>query len=114
MHVHTHATHQALALEAAQDREMSEGGGGGADDQPSIEARMFYEITVASVDQPKLLSRLSEALVGGPVRVLVGLPWWVGCCGCCWAVCYPCHDSVALLPSPVLTPAPAPAPHSCA
>lgn len=24
---------------------------------------MFYEITVASVDQPKLLSRLSEALV---------------------------------------------------
>lgn len=24
----------------------------------------FYEITVASADQPKLLSRLSEALVG--------------------------------------------------
>jgi hypothetical protein len=32
---------------------------------PHSEVMMFYEITVASVDQPKLLSRLSEALVRG-------------------------------------------------
>ena len=29
----------------------------------------FYEVTIASVDQPKLLSRLSEALVSLNVRV---------------------------------------------
>ena len=30
---------------------------------PEMERKTFYEITIASVDQPKLLSRLSEALV---------------------------------------------------
>lgn len=55
---------QALALEA-HERDGS-GGDSLMEDshlEHGIEARMFYEITVASVDQPKLLSRLSEALV---------------------------------------------------
>ena len=49
---HTHST-QALVLEADADRAPSSA--------PPPEAA-FYEITVASVDAPKLLSRLSEAL----------------------------------------------------
>lgn len=32
----------------------------------------FYEVTIASVDQPKLLSRLSEALVSTD-RIVAGL-----------------------------------------
>lgn len=56
---------QALAIEAGEkllDTNL--------DDLPSPsghydgEHMAFYEITVASADQPKLLSRLSEALVG--------------------------------------------------
>jgi hypothetical protein len=34
----------------------------------------FYEITVASVDQPKLLSRLSEALVSRGISIMVHSP----------------------------------------
>jgi len=30
-----------------------------------LEQLTFYEITIASVDQPKLLSRLSQAMVRG-------------------------------------------------
>ena len=49
---------QALVLEA---EERAEG--------PSRDANLaeaaFYEVTIASADQPKLLSRLSEALVRG-------------------------------------------------
>ena len=50
---------QALVLEAGE-REAS---------QPQREpgpAEAFYEVTIASADQPKLLSRLSEALVRVP------------------------------------------------
>lgn len=48
---------QALALEAAGDRQDI------AETSPdAAEKATFYEITIASVDQPKLLSRLSEAL----------------------------------------------------
>ena len=46
---------QALVLEA---EERMEGHG----ESPGREAA-FFEVTIASVDQPKLLSRLSEALV---------------------------------------------------
>ncbi len=39
---------------------------------PSRDANLaeaaFYEVTIASADQPKLLSRLSEALVRGRAR----------------------------------------------
>ena len=42
---------QALFLEA-EDRL----------DNPSIPVNVFYEVTIASIDQPKLLSRLSESL----------------------------------------------------
>lgn len=39
--------------------------GGGSGHEGSGETHLaFYEITIASADQPKLLSRLSEALVG--------------------------------------------------
>ncbi|PNW71561.1 hypothetical protein CHLRE_16g659400v5 [Chlamydomonas reinhardtii] len=52
---------QALALEVGEraeghEAEASSGPG------PREEHPVFYEITIASVDQPKLLSRLSEAL----------------------------------------------------
>lgn len=53
---------QALALEAG---ERAEGGAVGheeASNRQEPEPITFYEITIASVDQPKLLSRLSEAL----------------------------------------------------
>ena len=61
---------QALALEAGEQR--SEGGGHQQQEEASsssrgdVESVTFYEITIASVDQPKLLSRLSEALVSAP------------------------------------------------
>ena len=70
---------QALALEATHDNrpDSAAGGLGSLEDAGSSnhlhtdasngggsEVMSFYEITVASVDQPKLLSRLSEALVG--------------------------------------------------
>ncbi len=64
---------QALALEANHDRDNTSGGLASqhSQDEQSFnadhsEVMTFYEITVASVDQPKLLSRLSEALVGVP------------------------------------------------
>ena len=55
---------QALALEVGERAESLEaesvavGTARSGDEHP-----VFYEITIASVDQPKLLSRLSEALV---------------------------------------------------
>lgn len=56
---------QALALEAG-DHDAPGGGHGNHDGSGGAgEHITFYEITVASADQPKLLSRLSEALVGG-------------------------------------------------
>ena len=42
---------QALVLEAEERMEAA-----------SVPATMFYEVTIASIDQPKLLSRLSESL----------------------------------------------------
>ncbi|KAG2485771.1 hypothetical protein HYH03_015484 [Edaphochlamys debaryana] len=52
---------QALALEVGERAEAHEAdavsGSGRLEEHP-----VFYEITIASVDQPKLLSRLSEAL----------------------------------------------------
>ena len=54
---------QALVLEA---EERAEG--------PSRDANLaeaaFFEVTIASADQPKLLSRLSEALVSSPAQCL--------------------------------------------
>ena len=47
-----HSRLQALVLEAEE----------GAKDSVLSDTN-FYEVTIASVDQPKLLSRLSEALV---------------------------------------------------
>ena len=57
----TQSARQALALEAGEKSDLHDEGaqGGGSDMEPIL----FYEITVASADQPKLLSRLSEALV---------------------------------------------------
>jgi hypothetical protein len=67
---------QALALEASHDnvvglQHQGSGPQGMSEDQDhsQSEVMMFYEITVASVDQPKLLSRLSEALVGSRTHV---------------------------------------------
>ncbi len=68
---------QALVLEA---EERAEG--------PSRDANLaeaaFYEVTIASADQPKLLSRLSEALVRGRSR--------------CWSECFPLQCVSACLP----------------
>lgn len=52
---HSHNTLQALAAEV-EAREADEA-------VRSAEQAEFYEVTVASVDQPKLLSQLSDALV---------------------------------------------------
>ena len=49
---------QALVLEAEEKLEAQ-----GAARRLSQAATMFYEVTIASIDQPKLLSRLSESLV---------------------------------------------------
>lgn len=53
---------QALVLEAEEKLEAQQGG-----DRASLAAAAatFYEVTIASIDQPKLLSRLSESLVSG-------------------------------------------------
>ena len=51
---------QALVLEAGE-RSDSQGQEG-----PDPQTAAFYEVTIASADQPKLLSRLSEALVPPP------------------------------------------------
>ena len=55
---------QALVLEAEEKLEAQ----GGSHDRASLAAAAttFYEVTIASIDQPKLLSRLSESLVRVP------------------------------------------------
>ena len=53
---------QALVLEAEE----------GARDSVLSDTN-FYEVTIASVDQPKLLSRLSEALVSPYVTLQLGM-----------------------------------------
>jgi hypothetical protein len=65
-----HSCCQALALEVGEQRQdashaslegASMAGEAGAPDST------FYEVTIATVDQPKLLSRLSDAMVRGSV-----------------------------------------------
>ncbi|PNH05660.1 hypothetical protein TSOC_008067 [Tetrabaena socialis] len=51
---------QALALEVSEAHEAEPQASGTG--RPAEDSSIFYEITIASVDQPKLLSRLSEAL----------------------------------------------------
>lgn len=53
---------QALALEANEKLDTMDETSCSSNHEGG-EHMTFYEITVASVDQPKLLSRLSEALV---------------------------------------------------
>jgi hypothetical protein len=55
-----HATLQALALEFGERNDSTDGNDALAGAPDST----FYEITIATVDQPKLLSRLSDAMVG--------------------------------------------------
>lgn len=52
---------QALALEFGERADASHDGSL-ADNSNSLDST-FYEITIATVDQPKLLSRLSDAMV---------------------------------------------------
>jgi hypothetical protein len=55
---------QALALEVGERAEGQEAESAAVGPgRPTEDIAVFYEITIASVDQPKLLSRLSEALV---------------------------------------------------
>lgn len=72
---------QALALEAndGQHTPYSDEHGSGHGD---VEVCPFNEITVASADQPKLLSRLSEALVSAAQR-----------CSC-FALCMVCATAL--------------------
>ena len=83
---------QALVLEAEEKLEAQQGG-----DRASLAAAAatFYEVTIASIDQPKLLSRLSESLVCS--RAAVQRQWpggldWAG------AVHYR-HPMLATLPA---------------
>jgi hypothetical protein len=57
---------QALALEFGERADASHDGSQVAADNNSnnnYSDSTFYEITIATVDQPKLLSRLSDAMV---------------------------------------------------
>lgn len=54
---------QALAIEAGRSHDDDMMGGGSGHEGSGETHLAFYEITIASADQPKLLSRLSEALV---------------------------------------------------
>lgn len=51
---------QALALEVASERPEEEGAMSPPDEVPTV---LFYEITIAAVDQAKLLSRMTQGLV---------------------------------------------------
>jgi hypothetical protein len=53
---------QALALEFGERADASHDGTQ-ADSAAAAADSTFYEITIATVDQPKLLSRLSDAMV---------------------------------------------------
>lgn len=55
---------QALALEFGERLDSTDGGAPACTDLPGVPDSTFYEITIATVDQPKLLSRLSDAMVG--------------------------------------------------
>lgn len=54
---------QALALDMGERLDSTDGGGMGGG-EAVVSDSSFYEITIATVDQPKLLSRLSDAMVG--------------------------------------------------
>jgi hypothetical protein len=54
---------QALALEFGERADASHDGTQ-LDNAAAAADSTFYEITIATVDQPKLLSRLSDAMVG--------------------------------------------------
>lgn len=62
---------QALALEFGERGAEASHDGSLADNSNSAAAAdsTFYEITVATVDQPKLLSRLSDAMVSSSGQV---------------------------------------------
>jgi len=76
---------QALVLEAEEKLEAQSGAERSA---LAAAATTFYEVTIASIDQPKLLSRLSESLVSGGVA-----------CGCRWLAGWP-----TALPAPQMRP----------
>ena len=77
---------QALVLEAEEKLEAQSGGG----DRQALAAAAttFYEVTIASIDQPKLLSRLSESLVRRSGAVSKHLVAGAGAC-LCWRRCQP-------------------------
>ncbi len=54
---------QALALEFGERQESTGEGGTAVGQSGEPNDSTFYEITIATVDQPKLLSRLSDAMV---------------------------------------------------
>jgi hypothetical protein len=55
---------QALALEFGERADASHDGTQLDNAAAAAADSTFYEITIATVDQPKLLSRLSDAMVG--------------------------------------------------
>lgn len=54
---------QALALEFGERTDPSQDGALTDNSAAAAADSTFYEITIATVDQPKLLSRLSDAMV---------------------------------------------------
>ncbi len=62
------AKNQALAVDLGERYDSSHDGGDAAA-AAALSDSTFYEITIATVDQPKLLSRLSDAMVGRRSRV---------------------------------------------
>jgi hypothetical protein len=82
MHVHNR---QALALEFGErlDSSTDGGGGGGSSEALAVPDSTFYEITIATVDQPKLLSRLSDAMVRAAASQQLPGPAASSCGGPC-------------------------------
>lgn len=69
-----HCRAQALVLEAEEKLEAQ-----GGNRRLQAAAATFYEVTIASIDQPKLLSRLSESLVRGAGSVPPNCAGWEAC-----------------------------------
>jgi len=73
-----HAIHpQALAVDMGERYDASTDGGADAAAAGGPEST-FYEITIATVDQPKLLSRLSDAMVRWWQSLWGGWDWGCG------------------------------------
>lgn len=56
----------------AQSLDLEDNAAESASDYSGVGDAHFYEVTIGSVDQPKLLSRLTDALVSPPWLCMLG------------------------------------------